>query len=114
MPTYEYECAGCGHNFDAFQSMSEDPLKECPSCGKPSLKRLVGGGIGIIFKGSGFYVTDSKNGKKSASTTSEKKSGSDSGAGSDAGTAGETKSSGKDSSSESKAQPAGASSKKSA
>ncbi len=62
MPTYEYECGKCGHSFDAFQRMSEDPLKECPHCGEASLKRLVGGGIGVIFKGSGFYATDSRSG----------------------------------------------------
>ncbi|MFP4430109.1 MAG: FmdB family zinc ribbon protein [Spirochaetota bacterium] len=88
MPTYEYECAGCGHNFDAFQSMSEDPLKECPSCGRPSLKRLVGGGIGIIFKGSGFYVNDSKNGKGSSMVTTEKKPDADSKNGSESSAAG--------------------------
>lgn len=114
MPTYEYECAGCGHNFDAFQSMSEDPLKECPSCGQPSLKRLVGGGIGIIFKGSGFYATDSKNGKKSAATSTEKKNGTEAPTGSDSNSGSEAASGSKESSSGSKAQPAGTSSKKSA
>ncbi len=115
MPTYEYECAGCGHNFDAFQSMSEDPLKECPSCGRPSLKRLVGGGIGIIFKGSGFYVNDSKNGKGSSLVTTEKKTDADSTKGSEAsaaGTSSEAKSS-EAKSSESKTESSG-SSKKSA
>ena len=58
MPTYDYECAKCGHRFDAFQSMSEDPLRKCPSCGKAGLRRLIGGGLGVIFKGSGFYQTD--------------------------------------------------------
>jgi predicted nucleic acid-binding Zn ribbon protein len=96
--------------------MSEDPLKDCPNCGKPSLKRLVGGGIGIIFKGSGFYVTDSKNGKKSASTSPEKKNGSDSSTGSDSGAGSEAASSSKETSSDSKskAKPEGTSSKKSA
>jgi putative FmdB family regulatory protein len=61
MPTYDYECAKCGHTFDAFQNMSDDPLKKCPECGKNSLKRLIGGGLGVIFKGSGFYVTDSRS-----------------------------------------------------
>lgn len=69
MPTYDYECAGCGHRFEAFQSMSDDPLRVCPSCNKRRLKRLIGGGMGVIFKGSGFYVTDNRssggNGKKS-------------------------------------------------
>ena len=61
MPTYEYECKSCQHTFDAFQSMSDEPLKSCPKCNK-ELRRLINGGTGIIFKGSGYYVTD-KNGK---------------------------------------------------
>ncbi len=76
MPTYDYECTKCGHTFDAFQSMSEDPLVKCPQCKKNGLKRLIGGGLGVIFKGSGFYVTDSRgkrtNGeKKGAESPSE-------------------------------------------
>lgn len=62
MPTYEYACAKCGHRFEEFQSMSAAPLTRCPKCGKKSLKRLVGGGAGLIFKGSGFYITDYKKG----------------------------------------------------
>ena len=61
MPTYEYACQKCGHEFEQFQSMRDEPLKKCPKCRKPSLKRLVGGGAGLIFKGSGFYITDYKN-----------------------------------------------------
>jgi putative FmdB family regulatory protein len=59
MPTYEYECKSCGHTFDVFQSMNDEPLKICPQCGK-DVRRLINGGSGIIFKGSGFYVTDKK------------------------------------------------------
>jgi putative FmdB family regulatory protein len=59
MPTYEYECASCGHAFEAFQSMSEKPLDTCPSCGK-SVRRVMSGGMGVIFKGSGFYANDTK------------------------------------------------------
>lgn len=70
MPTYDYECSDCGHSFEAFQSMSDEPLSTCPECGG-SVKRLIGGGTGIIFKGSGFYVTDNK---ASASTGTKKKS----------------------------------------
>jgi putative FmdB family regulatory protein len=58
MPTYEYECAACGHRHDWFQSMKDAPLKKCPKCGKLRLKRLIGAGAGVIFKGSGFYTTD--------------------------------------------------------
>ncbi|MDR2393067.1 MAG: zinc ribbon domain-containing protein [Treponema sp.] len=61
MPTYEYECKSCGHTFDAFQRMSEAPLTICPQCGQ-ALRRLINGGSGIIFKGSGFYVTDKQGG----------------------------------------------------
>ena len=57
MPTYEYECKSCSHGFEVFQAMSEPPLKECPKCGK-EVRRLIFGGAGVIFKGSGFYVTD--------------------------------------------------------
>ena len=68
MPTYEYICRLCDHAFDAFQSMKDDSLTSCPSCGKEGLKRLIGGGAGIIFKGSGFYETDYK--KKSTTSNS--------------------------------------------
>jgi putative FmdB family regulatory protein len=61
MPTYEYACSKCGHHFDQFQSMRDEPLKKCPKCHKAALKRLIGGGAGLIFKGSGFYITDYKN-----------------------------------------------------
>ena len=61
MPTYGYQCRSCEHTFDAFQSMSDEPLKTCPKCGR-EIRRLINGGTGIIFKGGGFYVTD-KNGK---------------------------------------------------
>ncbi|MDR3174672.1 MAG: zinc ribbon domain-containing protein [Treponema sp.] len=57
MPTYEYECKTCGHTFDVFQNMSDEPVKVCPQCGK-EVRRLIRGGTGVIFKGSGFYVTD--------------------------------------------------------
>lgn len=66
MPTYDYQCKECSHEFEAFQSMSDDPLKDCPECGK-EVKRIIGGGSGIIFKGSGFYVTDSKKSSPAAS-----------------------------------------------
>ena len=58
MPTYAYACQKCDHEFDAFQSITAKPLRKCPACGKASLKRLIGTGAGIIFKGSGFYATD--------------------------------------------------------
>ncbi|NCN06070.1 MAG: zinc ribbon domain-containing protein [Spirochaetales bacterium] len=60
MPSYDYVCDNCGHRFEEFQPMSADPLKDCPACNNASLRRLIGGGLGVIFKGSGFYVNDSK------------------------------------------------------
>ena len=60
MPIYEYLCTNCKHQFEEFQTMSEEPLKICPKCGKETLKRLIGAGSGVIFKGSGFYLTDYK------------------------------------------------------
>jgi putative FmdB family regulatory protein len=71
MPTYEYACPKCGHQFEQFQSMKDEPLKRCPSCRKSGLKRLIGGGAGLIFKGTGFYITDYK--KKSQSGAGEGK-----------------------------------------
>ena len=62
MPTYDYECSN-GHRFEHLQSITAAPLTECVICGEP-VRRLIGGGAGIIFKGSGFYVTDSKNGSR--------------------------------------------------
>ena len=58
MPTYEYKCSACGHTFEQFQSITADPIKRCPQCGKAKVKRLIGTGAGLIFKGSGFYITD--------------------------------------------------------
>src|SRR5438874_10639445 len=58
MPTYEYQCDACNHNFDEFQSMSEAHLTKCPKCGKKKLRRVFGTGAAVIFKGSGFYQTD--------------------------------------------------------
>jgi putative FmdB family regulatory protein len=70
MPTYEYECKSCSHNFEVFQSMSDQPLKDCPECGK-EIRRLIFGGTGVIFKGSGFYVTDkSKSARADTKPTS--------------------------------------------
>lgn len=61
MPTYDYVCDACGHRFEEFQSMKDAALKDCPACKQPSLRRLIGAGAGIIFKGSGFYSTDYKS-----------------------------------------------------
>ena len=58
MPTYDYVCDGCGHAFELFQSMTDSVKKTCPQCGKKKLRRLIGAGGAIVFKGSGFYKTD--------------------------------------------------------
>ena len=73
MPTYEYVCKDCDDEFEVFQRMSEDRLKECKKCGG-QLKRLIGTGAGIIFKGSGFYETDfkDKKGKKPTEKPADK------------------------------------------
>jgi len=69
MPTYEYACDKCGHKYEKFQSMSSDPDTLCPRCEGP-VKRLIGTGAGVIFKGSGFYQTDYKTPSKPASECS--------------------------------------------
>ena len=73
MPTYEYQCDACEHNFDEFESIKAEPLKKCPKCGKKKLRRVFGAGAAILFKGSGFYETDyrSESYKKSAKADQE-------------------------------------------
>lgn len=74
MPTYDYECDACGHTFEEFQMMSEEPLKKCPACKKKKLRRLPGTGAAIVFKGSGFYQTDYRSESyKSAAKADESK-----------------------------------------
>lgn len=58
MPTYDYKCDACDHTWELFQSIKAEPEKKCPSCGKKKARRLIGAGAGLIFKGSGFYLTD--------------------------------------------------------
>jgi len=71
MPTYEYQCKACGFRFEEFQSIADSPLEVCPSC-QGRLIRLVSGGAGLIFKGSGFYITDYSKNKSKPSTSEEK------------------------------------------
>ena len=78
MPTYDYMCEDCEHQFEQFQSITARPTRKCPECGKMKLRRLIGAGAGIIFKGSGFYQTDYrsesyKEGKKSETKSSTDK-----------------------------------------
>ena len=58
MPTYDYRCGACEHKFELFQSMKDEAIRKCPECGKLKVKRIIGGGSGILFKGTGFYQTD--------------------------------------------------------
>ena len=74
MPTYEYVCSQCGYEFERFQSMKEEPVKICPECNAAKVRRLIGAGAGIIFKGSGFYETDYKRKSGSSSSSAESKS----------------------------------------
>jgi putative FmdB family regulatory protein len=74
MPLYEYHCEACGHDFEAQQRMSDQPLTQCQCCGETGkVKRLVSAGNGLIFKGSGFYITDYKNGSSTKAGASESK-----------------------------------------
>jgi putative FmdB family regulatory protein len=87
VPTYQYACTACGHQLEAVQSFTDEPLTQCPAC-EGRLRKLFSS-IGVVFKGSGFYRTDSRNGKanghKEAATSAEPSSGSDSSSGSGSG-----------------------------
>lgn len=69
MPTYEYQCKQCHFTFEELQSFTEPVLTRCPSCGKETLARIIGGGSGLIFKGSGFYLTDYKKSSSSPASS---------------------------------------------
>jgi putative FmdB family regulatory protein len=119
MPTYDYRCDACEHQFEEFQGFSDKKLTKCPKCGKKKLRRLFGTGAGVIFKGSGFYETDYRsdsykqaakaeqdkstgsNGDGKKTTTEGTGTGSKSGTSSDSGGATKTKEGGKSSKSKS-------------
>lgn len=73
MPTYDYQCDACGHAFERFQYISESPLEKCPECGKLKLRRLLGTGAAVVFKGSGFYQTDYRSESYKKAAEAEKK-----------------------------------------
>lgn len=73
MPTYEYQCKVCGNTLEEFQSITEEPLKHCPKCNNDSLVRVIGTGAGLIFKGTGFYLTDYKKSHVSQDEGGKKK-----------------------------------------
>ncbi len=74
MPTYDYECKACGHTFEKFQSITAPSVRKCPECTKLKVKRLIGTGAGIIFKGSGFYQTDYRSDGYKAAAEKDKPS----------------------------------------
>jgi putative FmdB family regulatory protein len=75
MPTYDYLCDACNHEFELFQSIKAEPEKKCPECGKKKLRRLIGPGAAIVFKGSGFYKTDYRSESYKKAAAAEKSSG---------------------------------------
>jgi putative FmdB family regulatory protein len=81
MPTYDYHCDACNHEFELFQSIKAEPEKKCPECGKKKLRRLIGPGAALVFKGSGFYKTDyrSESYKKAAAADKPSSTTADSG-----------------------------------
>ncbi len=74
MPTYDHRCQACGHEFETFQPITAAPVRKCPKCGKMKVKRLIGAGAGIIFKGSGFYQTDYRSESYRSAARSDKSS----------------------------------------
>ena len=121
MPTYEYACSSCDTTHDIVQKMTDPTLTECPACGEPTLRKLFNG-VGVVFKGSGFYRNDSRSSgsskdspSKDTGGTSEKKSSSDSGGSSGSSDSGSTSStSSKDSGSSSTSTSTSSASKSSA
>jgi len=75
MPTYEYRCEACEHQFEQFQSITAKSLKKCPECGKLKLRRLIGTGGAVLFKGGGFYETDYRSESYKKAAEADKKSG---------------------------------------
>ncbi|MBI4577633.1 MAG: zinc ribbon domain-containing protein [Planctomycetes bacterium] len=74
MPTYEYECGSCAHRFERFQPITAAPVRRCPECGK-RVRRLIGAGSGLIFRGSGFYITDYRSPKSDYQSRARAESG---------------------------------------
>ena len=74
MPTYDYVCDSCQHEFELFQSMKDDPIRKCPKCKRLKLRRLFGTGAAVVFKGSGFYQTDYRSESYKKAAAADKKS----------------------------------------
>jgi putative FmdB family regulatory protein len=79
MPTYDYQCDACGHTFEFYQGINDDKLKKCPECKKLKLRRLLGTGAAIMFKGSGFYQTDYRSDSYKQAAAADKPAGDSSG-----------------------------------
>lgn len=101
MPTYDYQCGNCEHQWEEFQSITAKPKRKCPECGKLKAKRMIGPGAGIIFKGSGFYETDYRSSSYNKGAAADKKA-SESSSKSDSSSKSSDKSSKSDSGSSSK------------
>lgn len=91
MPTYDYECDACGHKFEHYQGINDALLKKCPECGKLKLRRLLGMGGAVVFKGSGFYQTDYRSESYKKAAAAEKPSGGESSSKSDSSSKSESK-----------------------
>ena len=91
MPTYDYECDACGHTWELFQKITDDPVKKCPQCNKKKARRLFGTGAAVVFKGSGFYQTDYRSESYKKGAKADKKSNSDSKSGSNDKSSGKAK-----------------------
>jgi len=74
MPTYDYECGACGHRFELFQSIGDGARRKCPACGRLKLRRLIGAGAAVLFRGSGFYQTDYRSPEYERKAKAEKES----------------------------------------
>ena len=83
MPTYDYECDACSHTFELFQTITDSHKRKCPECGRLKLRRLIGAGAAIVFKGSGFYQTDYRSKSYKDKAAAEKKAAAESDAGKD-------------------------------
>lgn len=111
MPTYDYECDACSHRFELFQSISADPEKKCPECKKLKLRRLIGTGAAVMFKGSGFYQTDYRSDSYKKSASADSKTTSSGGSSESSGSSSSSGSSGSSSSSKESSKPSGGKSK---
>ncbi len=92
MPTYDYRCSKCDHTWELFQSITAEPVRKCPECGKSSAKRVIGPGAGVIFRGSGFYQTDYRSDSYKKGAAADKKAKEGTNAGSDSKGSAESKS----------------------